>query len=166
MQWVVVVREAAAVLYCTRTVYSSRLTMPIADELKIDTTYHIVLSAAILLKIVFIACAVINFYDVRSGRDASPFAKKVLKLKDITNELVKGIVCALMLFLFYPRNKNYCIDRTTKMILFSYAVLAIVEINWAVFAEPHPAVRYVQFFLGRIGTMRDQQEHNTRMRHE
>ena len=59
--------------------------MPLADELKIDTTYHIVLSVAILLKIVFIVCAVINFYDVRSGHDASTFAKKVLKLKDVTN---------------------------------------------------------------------------------
>lgn len=140
--------------------------MPFTDELKIDTVYHIVLSVAILLKIVFIACAVINFYDVSSGRDARPFAKKVLKLKDITNELVKVIVCALMLFLFYPRNKNYCIDRTTKIILFSYAVLAIVEINWSVFAEPPPAVRYIQFFLGRVGTIRDQQEHDTRMRRE
>ena len=135
---------------------SSNIVTSLMKEIQLDTRYHVVLSVAIVLKVVFILCAVISFYETRNGNEASPFTKKMIKLKDISNELVKLIVCILMAFLFYPYNNTYCIDKPMKMLLFSYAIISLFEINWSTFIKTHPVFRTIQYFVGRSGSLRVQ----------
>jgi hypothetical protein len=134
----------------------SSVTKILKEEFQTDTLIHIVLSVAVAIKVVFLICAVISFYETRNGNETSQFTKKILKLKDISNELVKIIVCILMVFLFYPHNNTYCIDKPMKMLLFSYAIISLFEVNWAALMKTHPVFRTIQYFTGRVGTLREQ----------
>jgi len=124
--------------------------------MRFDTKYHIVLSVAILVKVVFLICAIVSFYETLQGNETSPFTRKMIKLKDITNELFKVIICGLMIVFFYPRNQKYCIDKQMKLLLFSYAIISMMEVNWSVIVKPYPFFRKIQYFFGRIGSLRDQ----------
>jgi hypothetical protein len=134
----------------------SSVTKLLKEEFQTDTRIHIVLSVAVAIKVVFIVCAIISFYETKNGNEASPFTKKMIKLKDISNELVKIIVCVLIVFLFYPHNNIYCIDKPMKMLLFSYAIISLFEVNWSAIMKTHPAFRTIQYFTGRVGTLREQ----------
>lgn len=123
---------------------------------QLDTWIHIVLSVAVVIKIVFLVCAVISYYETQTGNEASPFTKKVLKLKDISNELAKIIACTLMVVLFYPHNNTYCIDKPMKMLLFSFGIISLFEVNWAALMKTHPMFRTMQYFVGRTGSIREQ----------
>jgi len=134
----------------------SSVTKILKEEFQTDTLIHIVLSVAVAIKVVFLICAVISFYEMRNSNETSQFTKKILKLKDISNELVKIIVCILMVFLFYPHNNTYCIDKPMKMLMFSYAIISLFEVNWAALMNTHPVFRTLQYFTGRVGTLREQ----------
>jgi amino acid permease len=134
----------------------SSVTKLLKEEFQTDTRFHVVLSVAVGIKLIFLICAVISFYETRNGNETSQFTKKILKLKDISNELVKIIVCLLMVFLFYPRSNTYCIDKPMKMLLFSYAIISLFEVNWAALMKTHPAFRMIQYFTGRVGTFQEQ----------
>ena len=134
----------------------SSITKLLREEFQTDTRFHIVLSIAVAIKVVFIVCAIISFYETKNGNEASPFTKNMIKLKDISNELVKIIVCVLMIFLFYPHSNIYCIDKPMKMLLFSYAIISMFEINWSAIMKTHPVFRKIQYFTGRVGTLHEQ----------
>lgn len=126
------------------------------EEFQFDTQFHIVLSVAVVIKVVFLVCAVISYYETKTGNEASLFTQKVIKLKDISNELTKIIVCALMVVLFYPHNNTYCIDKPMKMLLFSFGIISLFEVNWSVLMKTHLIFRTMQYFMGRTGSIRDQ----------
>ena len=127
-----------------------------SKDLRFDTKYHIILSVAIMIKGVFLICAIVSFYETKRGNETSPFTKKMIKLKDITNELFKLIICGLMIVIFYPRNQKYCIDKPMKILLFSYAIISLMEIKWSVAINTHPFFRNLQYFFGRNGSLSDQ----------
>ena len=138
------------------------LIQSMSEEMRFDTKYHIVLSVAILVKVVFLICAIVSFYETLQGNETSPFTRKMIKLKDITNELFKVIICGLMIVFFYPRNQKYCIDKQMKLLLFSYAIISLIEIKWSIAINTHPFFRNLQYFFGRNGSLSDQ---STRDKH-
>jgi hypothetical protein len=146
--------------------FTSNVFTELKSEIKFDSYYHIVLSIAVILKIVFIICAIISFYEYEIGNSETSFSKKIIKLKDYSNETVKAIVCTIMLFLFSPFNNNYCIDRTLKILLFTYSIISIAEINWAVFIDVHPIIRKIQYFMGRPGSIKQQKMYDKLLSNE
>jgi hypothetical protein len=64
-----------------------------------------------------------------------------------------------MIYVFNPFNNTFCIDKHFKTLLFVFAIFAIAEIHWVVFtSKVSPDANIVQFFLGRIGTMQQQEQ--------
>ena len=131
----------------------------IGSEIRFDTWYHIVLSLAVIIKIVFICSAIFCFIEQKKyGTDTKEF-KRAIHIKDIANELTILIICLIMIYVFNPFNNTFCIDKHFKTLLFVFAIFAIAEIHWVVFtSKVSPDANIVQFFLGRIGTMQQQEQ--------
>tara|TARA_B100000282_G_C31325616_1_gene306475 strand:- start:49 stop:273 length:225 start_codon:yes stop_codon:yes gene_type:complete len=62
-----------------------------------------------------------------------------------------------MIYLFNPRNKHVYVDVHVQTLLFAFAIIVLLESHWVVFMrEQHYGVSIVQFFIGRIGTLKEQ----------
>ena len=129
----------------------------IGSEIRLDTWYHIVLSIAVVVKIVFIFSAVFCYTYQRENKMNTPAFKKLVRIKDVSNELTILIVCLLILYVFNPFNHNFCIDKHFKTLLFVFAIFTIAEIHWVVFTNKvSEELTSVRFFLGGIGTIKQQ----------
>lgn len=135
---------------------ASKIKAFLREEIQFDTNYHVVLTVAVVLKVVFVICAVISLYEVRQGREHTSFAIRVVKLKDMCNELVKIIVCLLVVYLFSPFKPSYCMDKSMKILLFTFAIITLIEVHWVVFIKHHYIIRTLQYFTGRLGTFNEQ----------
>ena len=124
-----------------------------------DTWYHIVLSIAVIVKVVFVLSAIFCFIEERRNKTETNTFKRLVHIKDISNELTILIICLLMLYVFNPFNKNFCVDKHFKTLLFVFAIFTIAEIHWVVFtSEVSPDANVIRFFLGRIGTIKQQDQ--------
>ncbi len=129
----------------------------LSSEFKYDTWYHVAISIAVLLKILFLLTAIIVFYNSETNNTDTPFVRKMVKLKDICNQCSIIVVCAIMIYLFNPRNKHVYVDVHVQTLLFAFAIIVLLESHWVVFMrEQHYGVSIVQFFIGRIGTLKEQ----------
>lgn len=129
----------------------------IKNEFKVDTWYHIVLTIVVIIKIIFIISAIIVFEETRNHHENTPFFKRIVRIKDISNELAIIIICILMIHVFNPFNNNYTVDKHLKNILFVFAILTLCERHWFVFTGKNiQLINHIQFFTGRIGTLQDQ----------
>ena len=129
----------------------------LSKELQYDTWYHIAISFAVLLKLLFLGCAVMVFYEGEINNTDTPFFRKVVRLKDICNQCSIIVMCGLMIYLFNPRNRNIYIDTHMQTLLFAFAIIILLESHWVVFLrEQSPFISMVQFFIGRTGTFKQQ----------
>lgn len=136
-------------------------TKEIKGEIRDDTIYHIVLSIAVIVKIIFIISAIICYIYEEKGQQNTKFFKKIVRIKDITNELTIIIVCCLIFFIFNPFNNTFCIDKHFKTLLFVFAIFTLIEVKWVVFTgEVLKESNILQFFFGRIGTLKQQVNHD------
>ena len=85
--------------------YTMTLLKRLSSEFKHDTWYHIAISVAVLLKILFLLTAIIVFYGSETQNTDTPFFRKMVKLKDICNQCSIILVCAIMIYLFNPSRK-------------------------------------------------------------
>lgn len=137
--------------------YTMTLLKRLSSEFKHDTWYHIAISVAVLLKLIFLLSAIIVFYGSETHNTDTPFFRKMVKLKDICNQCSIILVCAIMIYLFNPSNKHMYIDVHTQTLLFAFAIIVLLESHWVVFMrEQHYGLSIVQFFIGRIGTLNEQ----------
>jgi len=97
-------------------------------ELQVDTLYHTLISIAVILKIILIFFIGVNLYEKYIRKIDTPLIRKTLKIKNQLEEWEETIICFLMIILFFPRNKTYCIDHITKLLLFSYAMITLLGI--------------------------------------
>ena len=131
----------------------------IHKEIRIDSWYHIFLSIAVITKLVFVSSAILCYIEERRNKTETNIFKRLIHVKDISNELTILVVCLLMIYIFNPSNTNFCIDKQFKTLLFAFAIFTLAEIHWVVFTKKvYPGSNTLQFFLGRIGTMRGQIE--------
>ena len=129
----------------------------IKNEFKVDTWYHIVLTIIVILKIIFLISAIIVFEETRHHHENTPLFQRIVRIKDISNELAMIIISILMIYVFNPFNNNYTVDKHLKNILFIFAILTLCERHWFVFTGKNiQLINHIQFFTGRIGTLQDQ----------
>jgi hypothetical protein len=58
---------------------------------------------------------------------------------------------------FNPFNDTFCVDKHFKTLLFVFAIFTLIEVHWVVFTRKvSPDANLIRFFLGRIGTMKQQ----------
>jgi hypothetical protein len=131
----------------------------IKNEIRFDSKYHIVMTIAVLLKLVFVTCAILGMMDKIDNAQNAEQHKRIMMAKDMSNELTKIVVLGMMVVIFFPRNNTYCIDKSFKTLLFVFAIISLLEIHWYVFLGQIDLVNRIQYFTGRIGSF-DQQVHN------
>ena len=136
-----------------------RILKDLKSQLRVDSIYHIFLSIAIIIKIIFITCAITCHVEEKRDKETTNFFRKVVRIKDIANELTTILVCIIILIVLNPFNKTFCIDKHFKMLLFGFAVFTLIEVQWVVFSgEVVKESNLLQFFFGRVGTLNQQIE--------
>lgn len=129
----------------------------IKSEIKTDTWYHIVLSIAVIVKVIFVCSAIFCYTEERRNKTETDTFKRIVHIKDISNELTIIVICLLMLYVFNPFNDTFCVDKHFKTLLFVFAIFTLIEVHWVVFtAKVSPDANLIRFFFGRIGTMKQQ----------
>ena len=127
------------------------------NSIKFDTWYHAGLSIAIIMKAFFFISAVVLFYDERAGKRDSKQFKRMLFLKNFSNEMTKIIVCLLIIVVFTTHKGVSCIDKHFRILLIVFAIITLLEVHWIVFfQETTPLLSHIQYFTGRIGSLQDQ----------
>jgi len=148
---------AAIFCFFLTILYTMTLLKRLSSNFKYDTWFHIAISVAVLVKLIFLITAIIVFYDSETHNTDTPFYKKMVKLKDICTQCTTILVCLIMIYLFNPRNKHIYIDVHTQVILFGFAIITLLESHWVVFMrEQNYGLAIIQFFVGRIGTFKEQ----------
>ena len=137
--------------------FLKNMSRAVKSEIEFDTWYHSILSVAVISKIIFISSAIFCYIEERNNKTDTNIFKRFIHVKDIANELTIALVCLLMIYVFNPFNKNFCVDSHFKTLLFMFAIFTLAEIHWVVFTtKVYPTSNLVQFFFGRIGTMSGQ----------
>ena len=127
------------------------------NSIKFDTWYHAGLSIAIIMKVFFFISAVVLFYDERAGKRDSKQFKRMLFLKNFSNEMTKIIVCALIIHVFTSQRGVSCIDKHFRILLVAFAIITLLEVHWVVFFQQSiPLLSQIQYFSGRVGSFTDQ----------
>jgi heme/copper-type cytochrome/quinol oxidase subunit 2 len=127
------------------------------NSIKFDTWYHAGLSIAIIMKLFFFISAIVLFYDERAGKQDSKQFKRMMMLKNFSNEMTKIIVCLLIIVVFATHKGVSCIDKHFRILLVVFAIISLLEVHWIVFFQDViPLLNQIQYFTGRIGTLQDQ----------
>ena len=85
----------------------SKIINSIHKEIRIDSWYHIFLSIAVVTKLVFVSSAVLCYIEERRNKTETNRFKRMVHIKDISNELTILVVCLLMIYIFNPSNTNF-----------------------------------------------------------
>lgn len=131
------------------------------EEFRWDTVYHVLLSLAVISKIVFFASAFLTMTDIDITKTNEVEKKRyrfLIYMKDRANEVTKILVYLLILIMFWPTNKNIYVDSMFRHVLFIFAIVELFEVHWWLFFESSNFFDRVRYLFGNVGSFKQQQE--------
>jgi hypothetical protein len=83
----------------------------------------------IYVLIVIKLCYVVSLVIIKVDKSAS---KQLEELNDISKNMFMGMLAVLMIYLFHPRTniKMVIIQGETKLLLFMFGILSLLELPW------------------------------------
>jgi hypothetical protein len=98
-----------------------------------------------LFKIIFAILAILHLFLKFKGKGDSETDKKILYWKDRVEFVFIALMSLMMIYLFYPRStKPIIIDFETKLLLFIFGIIILIEAKWDIFIKESPDFKKLQ----------------------
>jgi hypothetical protein len=98
-----------------------------------------------LFKIIFAILAVLHLFFKIKGKTDSETDKKIVYWKERVEFVFIALMSLMMMYLFYPRStKPIIIDFETKLLLFIFGIIILIEAKWDVFIKESPGFKKFQ----------------------
>lgn len=89
-----------------------------------EWTYIIYIYCLIVIKLIFLVTLIIVRFENKPS-------KQLETVNEITKNLFMGMLAVLMIYLFHPkRNSDVLIQGETKLMLFLFGVISLLEVPW------------------------------------
>ena len=96
-------------------------------------------------KILFAILAVLHIYFIVKGKTDSKTDKKIVFWKERVEFIFIFLMSIMLMYMFYPRStKPIIIDFETKLLLFIFGIIILIEAKWDVFIEESPDFKKLQ----------------------
>ena len=96
-------------------------------------------------KILFVILAVLHIYFIVKVKTNYKTYKKIVFWKERVEFIFIFLMSIMLMYMFYPRStKPIIIDFETKLLLFIFGIIILIEAKWDVFIEESPDFKKLQ----------------------
>ena len=98
-----------------------------------------------LFKVLFAILAVSHMYLKVKGKAGSETDKKIVYWEERVEFIFIFLMSLMLMYLFYPRStKPIIIDFETKLLLFIFGIIILIEAKWDIFIKESPGFKKFQ----------------------
>ena len=108
-----------------------------------------------IIKILFVICAVWHSYLVKKNeKEGNHTNLKMINSLEYWKERLEFIFIFCMsfvcIYVFNPFSKNFVVDKETKLLLFVFGIIILINANWNIFFKKAKWFTEFQNIIGKV----------------